>query len=204
VSRSRAWLRASVSFYIKRRSSSTGPLFYVSFACLMQTPASPHGRADRRGQLRGVMQLFYSWATTLIVLCRLFASPHGRADRRGQLCGVMQLCYSWLAKGRSSIFDDPAFFASEFQHINTRNPARKAVIEQEPRAFVFDAARQVGFASSSAQGRPCRARARAKGVRGGSCTTRWLYIVECARKAPVIQQEPRVFVVEAAQQGCMA
>ena len=81
-----------------------------------------------------------------------------------QLRGVMQLCYSWLAKGRRSFFDDPAFSASEFQqHINkTRNPARQcgslhrravAVIKQELRVFVVEAARQGGFTSSSAQGR---------------------------------------------------
>ena len=80
-----------------------------------------------------------------------------------QLHDAMQLCYSWLAKGRRSFFDDPAFSASDFQHINkTRNPARQcgslhrravAVIKQELRAFVVEAARQGGFTSSSAQGR---------------------------------------------------
>jgi hypothetical protein len=35
-------------------------------------------------------------------------------------------------------------------------------------------------------------------VRGRSCTTRWLYIVECARKAAVIEQ-----VVECARKAAV-
>jgi hypothetical protein len=83
-----------------------------------------------------------------------------------QLRDVMQLCYSWLRRveGHSSTIRRSLLLIS---NTSTRQEtlqdnvalcivecaARKAVIEQELRAFVVEAARQGGFTSSSAQGR---------------------------------------------------